>query len=150
MVILLLPRVTLCMPIPVASVVNCINPIASIANFINSDIIDDAQILWIIAYCPRIRSGVSIVSICLRCFGRGEGHKTETNIYDRSALEWIFRAIQSHRPHEPLGRGNKDYLVSYLRGKAHAVLKSMQNLENLQFEELKSKLEMRFGEMHSL
>jgi len=26
----------------------------------------------------------------------------------------------------------------------------MQNLENLQFEELKSKLEMRFGETHSL
>jgi len=41
-------------------------------------------------------------------------------------------------------------LVSYLRGKARTVLESMQNLENLQFEELKSKLEMRFGETHSL
>jgi len=33
-------------------------------------------------------------------------------------------------------------LVSYLRDKTRAVLESMQNLENLQFEELKSKLEM--------
>jgi len=41
-------------------------------------------------------------------------------------------------------------LILCLRRKARAVLENMQNLENLQFEELKSKLEMRFEEMHSL
>ena len=36
-------------------------------------------------------------------------------------------------------------MVSRLRSKVRAVLESVQNLENLQFEGLKSKLEMRFG-----
>jgi len=41
-------------------------------------------------------------------------------------------------------------LASYLRRKARAVLESVQNLENLDFSELKSRLELRFGEAQSL
>lgn len=41
-------------------------------------------------------------------------------------------------------------LVSCLRGKARTVLESIQDIENLQFEELKSRLELRFGETQSL
>ncbi|KYN08831.1 hypothetical protein ALC57_19067 [Trachymyrmex cornetzi] len=41
-------------------------------------------------------------------------------------------------------------LASCLRGRARAILENIQNLENLQFEELKSKLEMRFGETQTL
>ena len=37
-----------------------------------------------------------------------------------------------------------------MRGKARAVLESVQNLENLDFSELKSKLELRFGEAQLL
>ncbi|XP_071644837.1 uncharacterized protein [Temnothorax longispinosus] len=37
-------------------------------------------------------------------------------------------------------------LASCLRGKARSVLESVENLENLGYEELKSKLELRFGE----
>jgi len=40
-------------------------------------------------------------------------------------------------------------LVSCLRGKARVVLESVQNLESLSFDELKSRLELRFGETHS-
>jgi len=39
-------------------------------------------------------------------------------------------------------------LVSCLRGKAQVVLESVQNLESLSFDELKSRLELRFGETH--
>lgn len=41
-------------------------------------------------------------------------------------------------------------LVSCLRGKARAVLENVQDLDNFKFAELKSKLELRFGEIHSL
>jgi hypothetical protein len=41
-------------------------------------------------------------------------------------------------------------LVSSLRGKARSVLESVQNFENLEYAELKAKLELRFGEVHSL
>jgi len=41
-------------------------------------------------------------------------------------------------------------LISCLRGKARVVLESVSDLENLSYEELKSKLELRFGETHSL
>jgi len=40
-------------------------------------------------------------------------------------------------------------LVSCLRGKARVVLESVRNLESLSFDELKSRLELRFGETHS-
>jgi len=40
-------------------------------------------------------------------------------------------------------------LVSCLRGKARVVLESVQNLESLSFDELKSRLELHFGETHS-
>jgi len=89
---------------------------------------------------------------------RGGLHKTET-IYDGSAPLHEFFAQFNLRPHEPLKRANKDHYFGFVfarqsvcRGK-HAKfreLESMQNLENLQFEELKSKLEMRFGETTKL
>jgi len=41
-------------------------------------------------------------------------------------------------------------LISCLRGKARVVLESVSDLENLSYDELKSKLELRFGETHSL
>jgi len=41
-------------------------------------------------------------------------------------------------------------LISCLRGKARVVLESVSDLENLSYGELKSKLELRFGETHSL
>lgn len=37
-------------------------------------------------------------------------------------------------------------LTSSLRGKVRAVLESVENLDNLEFSELKAKLELRFGE----
>ncbi|KYN06766.1 hypothetical protein ALC62_02284 [Cyphomyrmex costatus] len=40
-------------------------------------------------------------------------------------------------------------LASCLRGKARAILESVENLGNLEFEELKSKLELRFGDSQS-
>lgn len=40
-------------------------------------------------------------------------------------------------------------LVSSLRGKARAILENVENLETLDFAELKSKLELRFGESQS-
>jgi len=40
-------------------------------------------------------------------------------------------------------------LVSSLREKAREILESVQDLENLSYDELKSKLELRFGETHS-
>ncbi|KYN12401.1 hypothetical protein ALC57_15430 [Trachymyrmex cornetzi] len=43
-----------------------------------------------------------------------------------------------------------DILASCLRGRARAILENIQNLKNLLFEELKSKLEMRFGETQML
>ncbi|KYN29280.1 hypothetical protein ALC57_01282 [Trachymyrmex cornetzi] len=41
-------------------------------------------------------------------------------------------------------------LALCLRRRARAILENIQNLENLQFKELKSKLEMRFGETQTL
>jgi len=41
-------------------------------------------------------------------------------------------------------------LISCLRGKTRVVLESVLDLENLSYDELKSKLELRFGETHSL
>ncbi|KYN21733.1 hypothetical protein ALC57_05894 [Trachymyrmex cornetzi] len=41
-------------------------------------------------------------------------------------------------------------LISCLRRKARAVLENIQNLEDLEYAELKAKLELRFGEAHSL
>ncbi|KYQ59432.1 hypothetical protein ALC60_01548 [Trachymyrmex zeteki] len=41
-------------------------------------------------------------------------------------------------------------LVSCLRGKARAILENIQNLEDLEYTELKAKLELHFGEAHSL
>ena len=129
---------------PVASVVNRTNPIASAANLINSDV-NDAGCTNIVNH--RELSAHSIGSVDRfdpsALFRKGEAAciKLKPDIYDGSASF----SIQSYRPREPLGRGNKDHWFG-LRGKARAVLESMQNLENLQFEELKSKLEMRFGE----
>lgn len=39
-------------------------------------------------------------------------------------------------------------LASNLRGKARSVLDGVYEIENLSFEELKTKLELRFGEGH--
>ena len=43
-------------------------------------------------------------------------------------------------------QNRRSTLASCLRGKARSVLESVENLENLGYEELKSKLELRFGE----
>jgi len=40
--------------------------------------------------------------------------------------------------------------ILILRGKARAVLERMSDLENLSYDELKSKLELRFREIHFL
>jgi len=45
-----------------------------------------------------------------------------------------------------LGDAKTAILVSSLRGKARKVLENVEDLENLSFDELKSKLELRFGE----
>jgi len=48
------------------------------------------------------------------------------------------------------GEAKTAILIPCLRGKAQVVLKSVLDLENLSYDELKSKLELPFGETHSL
>jgi len=48
------------------------------------------------------------------------------------------------------GEAKTALLISCLRRKARMVLESVLDLENLSYDELKSKLELRFGETHSL
>jgi len=73
-------------------------------------------------------------------------HKTETRLFYGSAplreffAQFNLTACANHWEEET------KTAVLCLRGKARAVLESMQNLENLQLEESKSKLEMRFGD----
>ena len=63
-------------------------------------------------YCVlSVHSGMSIVSIRLHYFVE----KLKPDTYDGGApLREFFRAIQSHRPREPLGRGNKDRCLGFV------------------------------------
>jgi len=79
----------------------------------------------------------------------GASMKLKPDLRWKCALMRVFRTIQYHCLRESWEKGNKN-LVSCLWGKTRAVLEGMQNLENFQFEELKSKLELRFGETYLL
>lgn len=76
------------------------------------------------------------------------GYKLKPDTYDGSVPLREFLSQFSF-----IGRANHSSdaakfvaLAACLRGKARSVLESVEDLENLDFEELKSKLELRFGE----
>jgi len=71
--------------------------------------------------------------------------KLKLDLRWKCALTRVFRTIQYHRLRESWEKGNKNCHLGFVfvRQKARAVLEGMQNLENFQFEELKSKLEFR-------
>lgn len=80
---------------------------------------------------------------------REESHyKLKPDIYDGSApLREFFSQFNLIARANRWDEGMKSaVLVSCLRGKARAVLESLQDLENIEFADLKEKLELRFGE----
>lgn len=80
---------------------------------------------------------------------RGESnYKLKPDIYDGSApLREFFSQFNLIARANRWDEGMKSaVLVSCLRGKARSVLESIQDLENIEFADLKEKLELRFGE----
>jgi len=78
--------------------------------------------------------------------------KLKPDTYDGSVSlnEFLIQFELIARANRWTGETKTAILISCLRGKARAVLESVLDLENLSYEELKSKLELRFGETHSL
>ena len=82
------------------------NSIASVVNFINFDV-NVAGYTNIVNH--YILSAHSVESIDPSALLRGEACiKLKSDTYGGAPLREFFRAIQSHRPREPLERGNKD------------------------------------------
>ncbi|KYN18064.1 hypothetical protein ALC57_09638 [Trachymyrmex cornetzi] len=79
-------------------------------------------------------------------------YKLKPDIFDGSApLREFFAQFDLIAYANHWGKETKTaVLVSCLRGKARAVLENIQNLENLEYSELRAKLELRFEEAHSL
>jgi len=82
---------------------------------------------------------------------RAEVIKVKPDTYDGSVSlnEFLVQFELIARVNRWSGDAKTAMLVSSLRGKARVVLESVQDLENLSYDELKSKLELRFGETHS-
>jgi len=78
--------------------------------------------------------------------------KLKPDTYDGSVSlnEFLIQFELIARANRWTGEAKTAILISCLRGKARAVLESVLDLENVSFDELKSKLELRFGEIHSL
>jgi len=95
--------------------------------------------------CVPLRDSVAPVSagVCV-----GAGIKLKPDIYDGTVplreffaqFELISRASHWDGPTKAV------MLASCLRGKARSILESVENLGSLEYSELKSKLELRFGE----
>jgi|GEM_PF-2455060 len=82
---------------------------------------------------------------------RAEVIKLKPDTYDGSVSlnEFLVQFELIARVNRWSGDAKTAMMVSSLRGKARVVLESVQDLENLSYDELKSKLELRFGETHS-
>jgi len=78
--------------------------------------------------------------------------KLKPDIYDGSVSlnEFLIQFELIARANRWTGEAKTAILISCLRGKARGVLESVFDLENVSYDDLKSKLELRFGETHSL
>jgi len=78
------------------------------------------------------------------------GYKLKPDTFDGSVPLWEFfsQFVLIARANRWDDATKTVALASSLRGKARSVLESVEDLENCNFEELKSKLELRFGEKH--
>jgi len=77
--------------------------------------------------------------------------KLKPDTYDGSVAlnEFLVQFELIARANHWSGDAKTAILVSSLRGKAREVLENVEDLENLSYDELKSKLELRFGETRS-
>jgi len=77
--------------------------------------------------------------------------KLKPDIYDGSVSfnEFLVQFELIARANRWSGDAKIVILVSSLKGKARVILESVQDLESLSYDELKTKLELRFGETHS-
>jgi len=82
---------------------------------------------------------------------RAEMIKLKPDIYDGSVSfnEFLVQFELIARANRWSGDAKIVILVSSLKGKARVILESVQDLESLSYDELKTKLELRFGETHS-
>jgi len=76
--------------------------------------------------------------------------KLDTYDGSLSLNEFLIQFELIARTNRWTGEVKTAILISCLRGKARVVLESVLDLENLSYDELKSKLELRFEETHSL
>jgi len=83
---------------------------------------------------------------------RAEVIKLKPDTYDGSVSlnEFLVQFQLIARANRWTEEAKTAILITCLRGKARGVLESVSELENLSYDELKSKLELRFGETHSL
>ncbi|KYN27946.1 hypothetical protein ALC57_02645 [Trachymyrmex cornetzi] len=106
-------------------------------------------------HTPRFPSGVeSAVSARVNpsaSFHEGIGVKLKPDTYDGSGSlrEFLAQFNLIARANRWSEEVKAIVLASSLRGKARAVLENVEDLENLGFVELKSKLELRFGDSQS-
>ncbi|KYN20079.1 hypothetical protein ALC57_07585 [Trachymyrmex cornetzi] len=106
-------------------------------------------------HTPRFPSGVeSAVSARVNpcaSFHEGTGVKLKPDTYDGSSSlrEFLAQFNLIARANRWSDEVKAIVLASSLRGKARAVLENVKDLENLGFVELKSKLELRFGDSQS-